>query len=182
MLSRESMSSPNTLNGPNAFKSSWPGGSAHGGSYFHSCRLSVDSYCLLISGSTACAQRISVHSGIPLNQWGLPSCSYRYHMLHLEDLEIEETIKKISQDFDKGVLDFNQWSLLVEHWRDRERAIAEKMDEETKTGPQSLNEVLQSWGYTNEQAELVFRRNLDMRLENRARSRHHLFGRNTRGD
>ncbi|TFY64977.1 hypothetical protein EVG20_g5764 [Dentipellis fragilis] len=156
------MSAPNTFTRSSASESSWYGESAH--------------------NSTMRSQHMLARTGMPLNEYGLPLCSYRYHMLQLEDLEIQKSISKIGQDFEDGILDFNQWRVLVRHWRDKERAIAEQMDEEMETGPQSLNEVLQSWGYTDEQATLIFRQNLDMRLENRSRSKRHLYGRNVRGD
>ncbi|TFY64983.1 hypothetical protein EVG20_g5762 [Dentipellis fragilis] len=156
------MSSSNVLTGSSAPQSSWPGESAH--------------------NSTVQFQHMFARPGVPLDECGFPSHSYRYHTLRLQELEIEQTIKKIGQDFDDGILDFDQWRVLDRHWTDKERAVSKQIDEEMKTGPQSLEELLQSWGYTDGQATLMVRQNLDTRLESHVRSHRHLYRRNIRGD
>ncbi|KAA1476654.1 hypothetical protein DENSPDRAFT_843676 [Dentipellis sp. KUC8613] len=119
---------------------------------------------------------------VPLDECGFPSHSYRYHTLRLQELDIERTIRKIGQDFDDGILDFNQWRVLDRYWIAKIDAISKQIDEEMKAGPQSLEELLQSWGYTDVQAALMIEQNLDTRLENYMRSRRHLSRRNIRGD
>ncbi|KAA1479905.1 hypothetical protein DENSPDRAFT_846410, partial [Dentipellis sp. KUC8613] len=119
--------------------------------------------------------------GIPLNEWGLPAHSYRYHTLRMAQREIEMTISKISQDFSNGILKFDQWRVLKRHWTEKDRALSKQLADEMETGPQTLEEVLQSWGYTDEQAALIVSRNSDIRCENLAKSHHHLFKRNGQG-
>ncbi|KAA1479904.1 hypothetical protein DENSPDRAFT_934736 [Dentipellis sp. KUC8613] len=154
------MSFPNALTGLSASEISWSDEST--GSF------------------TVRSHYVSVREGIPLNQWGLPAHSYRYHTLRMAQREIEITISKIRQDFSDGILKFDQWRVLKKHWADKERALSKQLEEETQTGPQTLEEVLQSWGYTEEQAALIVSRNSDIRCENLTKSYHHLFERNVR--
>ncbi|KAA1476651.1 hypothetical protein DENSPDRAFT_843669 [Dentipellis sp. KUC8613] len=152
----------NSLSGSNAPQRYWPGNLEH--------------------ELTELSQRIAARQDVPLNESGLPCHSYRYHTLRLQELEIGQTIRKIGQDFDNGILDFKQWRVLDRHWKDKERAVSNQIDEEMKTGPQSTEELLQSWGYTEAQATQLLRQTFRTQGENRVRSHRRLHRRNARGD
>ncbi|KAA1476653.1 hypothetical protein DENSPDRAFT_522971 [Dentipellis sp. KUC8613] len=171
------MSFPNALTGLSASEISWSDEST-GSFTVRSHYVSVREGRVLSPIYFGDVMTLSL--GIPLNQWGLPAHSYRYHTLRMAQREIEITISKIRQDFSDGILKFDQWRVLKKHWADKERALSKQLEEETQTGPQTLEEVLQSWGYTEEQAALIVSRNSDIRCENLTKSYHHLFERNVR--
>ncbi|KAA1476648.1 hypothetical protein DENSPDRAFT_522818 [Dentipellis sp. KUC8613] len=119
---------------------------------------------------------------IPLNEYGFPSHSYRYHTLSLKEQEIEDTIKKIGQDYDDGILDFHQWRALGRYWMDKAHAISREIDEEMKAGPYSPEELLKTWGYTDEEATKMVQRWLTQSTGPRStrNQNHFLYRRNLR--
>ncbi|KAA1476644.1 hypothetical protein DENSPDRAFT_522689 [Dentipellis sp. KUC8613] len=127
------------------------------------------------------SQYMSARPCIPLDINGLPSYSYRYYALRLEHQEIMKTIRANGQQLQDGSIDIFQFGALDDYWMDKARAVSEQMQEETRMGPQTPEEVLQTWGYSAEQAALMFRQILDMQLESRVRSQCHLYKRNVQG-
>ncbi|KAA1476658.1 hypothetical protein DENSPDRAFT_933190 [Dentipellis sp. KUC8613] len=82
----------------------------------------------------------------------IPAHSYRFHQLKSEHDAIIEQRKAVEKRFHDGLITIYELKAQVDYWTDLLHAVSKEIQREMDTGPQTLEEVLQSWGYTSDEA------------------------------